>query len=60
MGTHKIKARVFTSQGIKNVFQEFKLLPADKPELFSCTILDRYPHDIKAYTQGLEFSDGYL
>lgn len=60
MGTHKIKARVFTSQGIKNIIQEFKLLPAHKPELFGYTILERYPHDIKAYTQGLEFSDGYL
>lgn len=31
-----------------------------QPEILKYTILNTYPHDIKAYTQGLEFADDVL
>lgn len=31
-----------------------------KPELYECRIVNTYPHDTKAYTQGLFYDDGVL
>ncbi len=31
-----------------------------KPELYECRIINTYPHDTKAYTQGLFYDDGVL
>ncbi|MGB0789436.1 MAG: glutaminyl-peptide cyclotransferase, partial [Marinirhabdus sp.] len=36
------------------------LLAATTPTLYTYTILETYPHDIKAYTQGLEFNNDTL
>jgi glutamine cyclotransferase len=55
MGTHKVQAQIFTSEGQKNIAREFTVVSAKKPTGYSYTILERFPHDIKAYTQGLEF-----
>ena len=30
-----------------------------KPKLYTYKILEEYPHDTNAYTQGLEFSNDY-
>lgn len=60
MGTHKIQAQVFTPEGTKNIAREFTVVAAQKPIVYTYTILERYPHDIKAYTQGLEFDGADL
>ncbi len=36
------------------------LLAASVPEKISYRVLNRYPHDVQAYTQGLEYHEGYL
>ena len=55
MGAHKIQARIFTPEGQKNIAKVFTVVAGEKPVLYTFTILERFPHDIKAYTQGLEF-----
>ncbi len=55
MGTHKIQALVYTSEGPKKISKEFTIVAPKKPEVYTYTILERFPHDINAYTQGLEF-----
>jgi glutamine cyclotransferase len=37
-----------------------KILAKEPPKLYTYEIIDAYPHDRQAYTQGLEFSDGVL
>jgi glutamine cyclotransferase len=37
-----------------------KILANQAPKLYTYEIIASYPHDIEAYTQGLEFSDGIL
>lgn len=39
---------------------EFVILPVQKPVLYSYRVLNTYPHDRTAYTQGLYWHDGYL
>ena len=55
MGTHKIQAQIYTPEGPKNIEREFTVVAQQKPVVYTYTILKRFPHDIKAYTQGLEF-----
>ncbi|MDA0719347.1 MAG: glutaminyl-peptide cyclotransferase [Bacteroidetes bacterium] len=55
MGNHKLQALVYTTEGAKKISKEFTVVAAQKPELYTYTILERFPHDINAYTQGLEF-----
>lgn len=40
--------------------EKLKLLAASAPEVYTYEILNTYPHDPKAYTQGLEFHNGTL
>ncbi len=60
MGSHKIQARVSTQEGQKNITRAFTVVASKKPVIYTYTILERYPHDIKAYTQGLEFDGADL
>lgn len=55
LGTKKLEAHVF-SEGRKVVIeQELLVLSKDRPALFTYEIVNTYPHDPKAFTQGLEF-----
>ena len=43
-----------------SVEKDFRLLTASAPEVYTYEILNTYPHDTGAYTQGLEFHNGVL
>jgi glutamine cyclotransferase len=43
-----------------SIEKEFRLLAASAPEVYTYEILNTYPHDTGAYTQGLEFHNGIL
>ncbi|MEZ4779298.1 MAG: glutaminyl-peptide cyclotransferase [Flavobacteriaceae bacterium] len=60
MGNRTIQALI-TSEG-KNyeVTKTIKVLASKTPILYTYKILETYPHDIKAYTQGLEFKNDTL
>lgn len=40
--------------------ENIRLLAATPPEIYTYEILNTFPHDTKAYTQGLEFHEGTL
>src|SRR5690606_23055600 len=42
------------------ISQKLTLLSSVRPKLYTYNILETYPHDIKAYTQGLEFHGDIL
>ena len=47
--------------GMKSVkHSEFILFPAVGPAMYSYKVINTYPHDRQAYTQGLYWHDGYL
>lgn len=60
LGSKKLVAKI-TYDDIKvEVFKTIKVLADKPPEIYTYKILNTYPHDPKAYTQGLEFSGGVL
>ena len=55
LGTKNLQAQVY-SQGRKAIVEaEILVLAKDKPALYTYEIINSYPHDREAFTQGLEF-----
>ncbi|MCD4769452.1 MAG: glutaminyl-peptide cyclotransferase [Bacteroidales bacterium] len=61
LGKIPLKVMAFSGTGRSQVITRFVLLLSDiSPALYSYDILNTYPHDRSAYTQGLVYHDGYL
>lgn len=54
-GIQNIKAIAYTKGKTNETTTKFDVLSHVQPAVYSYTIVNTYPHDIKAYTQGLEF-----
>ena len=54
-GTHTIRATAYCGDREIKLEKEVLLLPEDPPEIYTYEIINSYPHDIEAFTQGLEF-----
>ena len=58
---NKTLAATITFEGEKvEVTKNIKVLSNKAPEIYTYTIINEYPHDPKAYTQGLEFYNDTL
>jgi glutamine cyclotransferase len=55
LGYHTLKALVYSEGSTEEIEHRIEVLASLEPKLLSYTILNTYPHDTKAYTQGLEF-----
>ena len=60
VGKHIISALAFYPGKTKKVNNSFEIFPTQKPAIYNFKIINSYPHDTQAYTQGLEFHNGYL
>lgn len=60
LGNKTITAKVSFEELNVEVTKKIKVLSANAPSLYTYQVINEYPHDIKAYTQGLEFYDGVL
>src|SRR5690606_36323905 len=60
LGKQTIEATVFYENTSQTVSKQLTFLSSKKPILYSYKIVNEYPHDIKAYTQGLEFKNDTL
>lgn len=59
LGTHSLKAVVSNDEIIFEKTINLTLVAPNPPKLYTYEIINSYPHDISAYTQGLEF-DGEI
>ena len=59
-GPKSIKGLVFHKGESYEVSVSIEVVSSIEPKLLTYEILNTYPHDIKAYTQGLEFHNGFL
>ena len=59
-GSHILKAEIFVSGERFGSEKDIILLAKKAPELYTYEILNTYPHDIDAFTQGLEFRGDIL
>lgn len=59
-GVQNIKAIAYTKGKTNETTTKIDVLSHVQPAIYSYTIVNTYPHDIKAYTQGLEFHGDLL
>ncbi len=60
VGKHAVSALAFYPGKTKKTNNSIEVL-ADKPyDIYTYKIINTYPHDTKAFTQGLEFYNGFL
>jgi len=60
LGSKNITASIVSDGETYSLSKNIILVSTITPEVYTYTILETYPHDIKAYTQGLEFLNDTL
>lgn len=56
LGSKKLVAKISHDDTSVQVSKKIKVLSGKAPEIYTYKIINTYPHDDEAYTQGLEFS----
>lgn len=59
-GEQNVKAVFETTNGSKELSKTIRVFAPNKPKVYGYKLIKSYPHDINAYTQGLEFVNGIL
>lgn len=60
LGQRTVTAKIYSGGTAYNTTTDFVIVSSVSPKLYSYKILETYPHDINAYTQGLEFRNDTL
>ncbi|MGW9686504.1 glutaminyl-peptide cyclotransferase [Flagellimonas sp. 2504JD1-5] len=60
LGSKNLVAKISLGEESVEINKKIKLLAANAPKIYTYDIINTYPHDPTAYTQGLEFSEGIL
>lgn len=60
LGKHTVTAIVFYESKTKKVTKPVYIMADSAPEIYTYKVINTYPHDKGAYTQGLEFYNGFL
>lgn len=60
LGKHTITAILFFENKTEKVTNVIYFMADAAPEIFTYKIINTYPHDKNAYTQGLEYYNGFL
>lgn len=55
LGKHQLNLVIYAENEIFKVSKDLKIFNDTPPEILSFEVINAYPHDIEAYTQGLEF-----
>lgn len=60
LGEKTLMAKIYSDGEEYEASKNITILSSIKPKLYTYKILETYPHDIEAYTQGLEFENDTL
>lgn len=60
LGEKTLTAKIYSDGTIYEASENILILSSIKPKLYTYKILESFPHDINAYTQGLEFENDTL
>src|SRR5690625_5275786 len=55
LGQHILRAEIYSGGKSYTIQNSIVLIADAAPSIYTYEVLEEYPHDIKAYTQGLEF-----
>ena len=60
LGKHALSATVFYGERQKQLTNTIVFLAENEPEIYDFELINEFPHDGDAFTQGLEFHNGFL
>ena len=60
LGQRTITAKIYSEGDVFEASQKITIVASNKPILYTYNIIEAYPHDSHAYTQGLEFKGDTL
>ena len=60
LGSKMLKARIIYDDKEVEITKNIKVLAEKPPSIYTYEVINTYPHDINAFTQGLEFYNGVL
>lgn len=60
LGNHSLTAIIFSEGEKDTVEKDLKIFNNSPPVIYTYKVINTFPHDTNAYTQGLEFHDGTL
>lgn len=60
LGKHTVTAIIFYENKTKKISKPIYFMADAAPEIYTYKIINTYPHDKNAYTQGLVFYNGFL
>lgn len=60
LGRHTITSLIFYTNKTKKITKTVYFLADAEPAIYDYKIVNSYPHDKNAYTQGIEIHDGFL
>jgi glutaminyl-peptide cyclotransferase len=61
MGVRRMSLQIYSgSNVVETILFNLKMIPVSPPKLYKYEVINEFPHDEKAYTQGLFFSNGFL
>ena len=60
LGKHALSATIFYGDQQKKLTNTLYIFAANTPEIYTYEVINEYPHDKNAFTQGLEYYNGYL
>jgi len=55
LGNHALKALVYSEESTDTISENILILNTAAPKVYTYEIVNSFPHDVSAYTQGLEF-----
>jgi glutamine cyclotransferase len=60
LGKHAVKAVVYFQEKQKSLTNTIYFLASKQPKIYTYKIINKYPHDAGAFTQGLEYHNGFI
>ena len=60
LGIHSLRAILFYEGNSKTLNNSIYFLADTSPSIYTYKIINTFPHDADAFTQGLEYKDGFL
>jgi len=60
LGKHSVGVLVFYPEKTKKITHSVAFMATKAPEIYTYKVVNTYPHDINAFTQGLEYHNGFL
>ncbi len=55
LGEHELELKIYANSKVYESSKTLKIFNDSPPKIYSYEVVNAYPHDIEAYTQGLEF-----